>query len=325
MEQQPGAVNWAPNNAAPTPGMLRVWALEAVAHGAELVSFFRWRQLPVAQEQCHAALTLPDGSAAPARAEVAGLRADLNRLGELPPATARLALVFDYASVWVAQTQPPCDGFALPAHAFGYYRAARRLGLDVDIVPPGGDLEGYDVVLVPAATIADAALVDAAEASTAQWLIGPRSGSRTPEFAIPEPLPPGPWQRLLPLKVIATDALRPGATRTVEANGKRFTISALLEQLQTDMAPVCTTDTGEPVWLRQGRIHYLAAVADDDLLQHIVAGLCTTAGLPIPTPAGDVRLRRRGPYTFVINYGPDAARWRLAIRPPRRAAAVLRR
>ncbi len=310
MEQQPGAVNWAPNNAAPAPGMLRVWGLEAVAHGAELVSFFRWRQLPVAQEQCHAALTLPDGSASPARAEVAALRADLDRLGELPPATAKLALVFDYASVWIAETQPPGEGFDLPAHAFAYYRAARRLGLDVDIVPPGGDFDGYDVVLVPAATVADAALVDAAEASTAQWLIGPRSGSRTAEFAIPGELPPGPWQRLLPLRVIATDALRPGAVTTVEADGERFTISALLEQLQTDLAAAGATVAGEPVWLRHGRMHYLAAVADDALLQHIIAALCRDAGLPLAAPAGDLRLRRRGPYTFVINYGPDAARWR---------------
>ncbi|MGB7316478.1 MAG: beta-galactosidase, partial [Planktotalea sp.] len=40
MEQQPGPVNWAPYNPAPLPGMARLWAWEAFAHGAEAVLYF---------------------------------------------------------------------------------------------------------------------------------------------------------------------------------------------------------------------------------------------------------------------------------------------
>ena len=35
---------------------------EAFAAGAELVSYFRWRQAPFAQEQMHEALLLPDST-----------------------------------------------------------------------------------------------------------------------------------------------------------------------------------------------------------------------------------------------------------------------
>ena len=59
MEQQPGPVNWAPWNPVPKPGMVRLWTWEALAHGAEVVSYFRWRQAPFAQEQFHAGLNLP--------------------------------------------------------------------------------------------------------------------------------------------------------------------------------------------------------------------------------------------------------------------------
>ena len=59
MEQQPGPVNWARWNPAPARGMVRLWTLEAHAHGAEVVSYFRWRQAPFAQEQMHAGLNLP--------------------------------------------------------------------------------------------------------------------------------------------------------------------------------------------------------------------------------------------------------------------------
>ena len=51
MEQQPGPVNWAAYNQAPADGMVRLWTWLAYAHGVDMVSYFRWRQAPFAQEQ----------------------------------------------------------------------------------------------------------------------------------------------------------------------------------------------------------------------------------------------------------------------------------
>lgn len=56
MEQQPGVVNWAPWNPIPAKGSVRLWTHEAFAAGAEIVSYFRWRQAPFAQEQMHEGL-----------------------------------------------------------------------------------------------------------------------------------------------------------------------------------------------------------------------------------------------------------------------------
>ena len=58
MEQQPGPVNWAAWNPVPKRGMVRLWTWEALAHGAEVVSYFRWRQAVSGQEQFHAGLNL---------------------------------------------------------------------------------------------------------------------------------------------------------------------------------------------------------------------------------------------------------------------------
>ena len=77
MEQQPGPVNWAPWNPAPHPGMVRLWSHEAFAHGAEVVSYFRWRQAPFAQEQFHAALNRPDGSPDQAYFEASSVKREL--------------------------------------------------------------------------------------------------------------------------------------------------------------------------------------------------------------------------------------------------------
>ena len=45
---------------SPAPGMVRLWSLEAYAHGASTVSYFRWRQAPFAQEQMHSGLNRAD-------------------------------------------------------------------------------------------------------------------------------------------------------------------------------------------------------------------------------------------------------------------------
>ena len=80
MEQQPGPVNWARDNADPLPGMVRLWTWEAFAHGAEAVSYFRWRQAPFAQEQMHAGLLRPDDKPAPALAEARKVADEIEEL-----------------------------------------------------------------------------------------------------------------------------------------------------------------------------------------------------------------------------------------------------
>ena len=45
MEQQSGANGWNTGMAAPPPkpGQMTLWTLQSVAHGADYVSYFRWR------------------------------------------------------------------------------------------------------------------------------------------------------------------------------------------------------------------------------------------------------------------------------------------
>lgn len=45
MEQQSGAGSWTSrmDNPMPRPGQMTLWALQSVAHGADFISFFRWR------------------------------------------------------------------------------------------------------------------------------------------------------------------------------------------------------------------------------------------------------------------------------------------
>lgn len=52
MEQQSGAGGWNCRMMMPMPkpGQMRLWSLQAIAHGADFVSYFRWRTATVGTE-----------------------------------------------------------------------------------------------------------------------------------------------------------------------------------------------------------------------------------------------------------------------------------
>jgi beta-galactosidase len=302
LEQQPGPVNWAPNNPAPLPGMVRLWTLEAWAHGAELVSYFRWRQAPFAQEQMHAGLLRPDHSEAAAAEEVRAVAAELARLPAADAERAPVALIFSYEAQWMLGIQPQGEAFDPLRLSFEFYTALRSLGLDVDILPPDADLEGYALIVVPSLPVVENGLIRRLMASPAQVLLGARSGSKTRDLQIPDQLPPGLLQSLLPLRVGAVESLRPGHCEQVREGAGA--IVNWLEHVETDLAPRLSTLSGKGIWFQSGHAHYLAAWPDPDLMLETLHQLAAECGLPVTVLPQGVRLRRRGEVRLAVNYGP---------------------
>ncbi len=288
MEQQPGPVNWARYNPAPLPGMVRLWTLEAMAHGAELVSYFRWRQAPFAQEQMHAGLLRPDSIDDQGAHEARTVAAEIAALPAAGPPPRRVALVFDYTAAWVTDILPQGQGFSALRVAFEYYSLLRRLGLDIDIVRPEADLAGYALVVVPCLPISSDAFVASLASITAPVVFGPRAGSKTADFTIPADLPPGPLQALLPLKVVRVESLRGQPCEW-------------LEHVETAL------DEVGPGIFQQGRYHYVSRYPIDAAIEGLIARLATDSGLDcIAMPEG-LRLRRTGNLVFAFNYGTAPA------------------
>lgn len=309
MEQQPGPVNWAPWNPAPLPGMARLWAWEAFAHGAEAVLYFRWRQAPFAQEQMHAGLLRPDSAEAPAYGEAAEVAREL---AAMPPearmagaAPAQVAIVFDYASAWAWETQPQGRDFDYFRLVFEAYRGLRRLGLDIDVIPPDcADLSAYRLVLAPGV----ATLTEPFKAALARFggtaLLGPRTNAKTAEMAIPVPLPPA----LPGLAAIVTrvESLPPGVVHPLKAGGK---VRRWLEHLETAAEVVEETTDGHPVLVRAGRLRYLAAWPCNATWKRLMAELCAAEGLPTEDLPEGLRLRTTPTHRFAFNYGPEPVEW----------------
>jgi len=97
-------------------------------------------------------------------------------------------------------------------------------------------------------------------------IIGPRTGSRTEDFHIPDSLPPG----LDDLKVIAVDTLRVDSAIALEQDGH---IQIWREVLETDWDIVEKIESGEPIWVQSQDKHYWAGWPDKTALENWLSRL----------------------------------------------------
>ena len=195
--------------------------------------------------------------------------------------------MFDYASDWVTEIMPQGQGFSALRIAFEFYSALRRLGLDIDIVAPAASLGGYALVVVPCQPILTADFAARLDASGASVVVGAASGGKTEHFAIPDTLPPGPLQAVLPIKVSRVETLR-------------GTPCAWIEQIETELREV------SPGVFASGRFHYLACYPAEAERDALLLRLAQAAGLePHPLPEG-LRLRRTANLVFAFNYAATA-------------------
>jgi beta-galactosidase len=233
---------------------------------------------------------------------------ELRRIGKLPvTAKAPVALVFDYEAAWIIGIQPQGRDFAYVELVHDWYGAARRLGLDVDVVPAGADLKGYALVLVPSLPYVTAAAEAVFAGADGHVLYGPRTGSKTRDFRIPENLPPGPLAEILSVRVTEVASLRPGLTAPVSGI-LAGAMARWREHVEGTGETIARFADGKPAVVVSGRQVYVAGWPDPALRGGLMTWAAKAAGLAtLDLPEG-VRLRRRGDLTFAFNYGNES--WR---------------
>jgi len=309
-------VNWAPYNPSPLPGMVRLWTWEAFAHGAEAVCYFRWRQAPFAQEQMHAGLLRPDSVEAEAFAEAAEVGAELADAPEVAPAQAPVALLFDYDADWAWAVQPHGAGLSYFGLVFDWYRACRKLGLSVDILPgTARDFAGYAGVIVPGMMHMPADLKTALAEAAGQVILGPRTGARDGHFTIPTPLPPA-WPGS-DLTVSRVQSMRPDLPLPLTGGGQ---VAGYLEQFEGGDDVILSTIESVPVAVRCGeRATYVAGRGDDAAHMRVIEAVLTD--VPLERLPEGVRRRDTGRETFWFNYSDREVSHDGRVLPP---AGVLR-
>ncbi len=303
IEQQPGPVNWAPHNPAPLDGMVQLWTVEAAAHGADLVSYFRWRQAPFAQEQFHAGLLRPDSRDDQGAVEVRAAAPDAARLASPEAGAARVALLWSYESQWMSEATSGGAGWDYQRLALDWYSAARRFGHNIDIVAPGDDLSGYALVLVPSLIHLSDSAADAFKAATGQVIFGPRTATMGPSLHL---LQDG-FAPLMPISRTRSQSLPPHVGVGGVYGDVAVTARLWREDVETECAILACYDDGKPLLVARHSLQAFTAVPDRAFLQDVIANALRKAGLThTPLPAG-VRRRSTPHMDVTLNYGRSPA------------------
>ncbi|WP_327356131.1 beta-galactosidase [Streptomyces sp. NBC_01304] len=155
MEQAPSAVNWRTRNGRKPPGRMRLDSWQAVAHGADSVLFFQWRQSRGGAEKFHSAMVPHAGPSTRIFREVSELGAELatspQLLGSIPE-RADAALLLDWPNWWALEQEahPSGDVRMLDA-ALAHHRPLYDASVACDVVGVDGDRDwsAYRLLLVP--------------------------------------------------------------------------------------------------------------------------------------------------------------------------------
>jgi beta-galactosidase len=218
MEQQAGPCGWQTVSRAPKPGQLRLWAYQAIAHGADGMVFFRWRTCRFNTEEYWHGILDHDGRPRRRYAELQGMGQEIARIGEElvgAESPKQVALLFSYDTSFALQIQPNVEGLRYTALVAEAYRAFYERGYAVDIISPEADLSGYALVVAPALHVLPPAWAGRLVAYVRQGghlLVGARSGVKEPSNQVVEAPLPGLLAELCGVEVAEYDPLgREGA------------------------------------------------------------------------------------------------------------------
>lgn len=347
MEMQPGVLNWQQYRVSPVEGMVRLWTHETFAESGDLVNYFRWRQVPYAQEQTLSGLHISDNTEDEGffeeqivvNEDLPKLRAA--NLGDQQQQQGDVALVFDYTSHWVWGIEPYSGnwnvkeaGYTDPVLkytdlVYTFFSALRRLGLSVDVISPSQSLDGYRLVVVPSLPIIPDVFNEALSRYEGPVVFGPRTASLTPNFAYVPGLSPaeGTIRDRLPLRVTRIETPPDYAQSGVAYKGANYSINAWEEWVvcerasrSSDAAITYTSRhrRGEPAAACSADgLHYLAFNPPVDLLVKYLGDVAAEANITdvlgrsvsAENDLGEaLRFARRGELLWAFNYGLDAVK-----------------
>ena len=107
MEQQSGANGWNNRMAAPTPkpGQMTLWTMQSAAHGADYVSYFRWRTCTMGTEIYWHGILDYSGRENRRLREIREIHRKFQAISEAAGSRyeARAAVLKDYDNIWDAQ------------------------------------------------------------------------------------------------------------------------------------------------------------------------------------------------------------------------------
>ncbi len=330
MEQTPSQQNWQPYNAQKRPGVMRLLSYQCIAHGANGIMFFQWRQSIGACEKYHAAMVPHVGH------ENTRIGKELTQLGmELKSlqdkiidskTESEIALIMDWPNWWgVEYSSGPSVDLTYIDRIMKYYRALYDLHISVDIVEPTSDLSKYKIVIAPVLyMVSDESIANIEKfvSDGGTFITTFFSGIVDENDIVRSGGYPGAFRKLLGIWVEEVDALYPEmkngikTEKQLDTSEKSYECKLICEVLHSENAAVLGTFTedyykGFPAITENaygnGKAVYVASEPEDDLIKVLVEKYCKEKNIqPIIKTNADVEITRRvkdnNEYIFILNH-----------------------
>lgn len=321
MEHSTGSVNWQPHNVAKAPGEMLRNSLAHVARGADGVCFFQWRASLQGSEKFHSALMPHAGRDSQMWRDVVALGEDVAGLAEVVGSRveSEVAFMFSWESWWAADAETrPSAAVSYLEQAHAMYAAIHDLGVTVTMVPPGADLSGFSLVIVP--TLYMVSDVHAAQVTDyvrrgGHAMVTFYSGIVDEEDRVRTGGYPGAFRDMLGIRTEEFAPVLPEQTLAL-SDGGTASLWSELTTLHGATAVATFLDgpaAGGPAVtchdFGNGRAWYLGTVLDQAGLSKVVRNALDGAGVAAVAPEADASLEmvRRShsttSYLFVINHG----------------------
>jgi beta-galactosidase len=293
-------------------GEMRMAIWSYIGHGADLVSYWQWRDALNGGEQNHGAIVDVDGEPDPIYTEYSQVGREFEKAGPAIQGTsvnADIAILDSYPSRWAIDWQKMNPAYDAVEELRSYYAPLHKLGYSIDIIPPDRDLSKYKLVIAPGLNILTQAEADNLTRYCrhgGHLVLGQRSAMKNEENSRWPQRQPGPLAALLGARVEQYTAL----DHPVDVSGAWGDAKARLfaEQLTTQAsdvqilmryhAPLSWFD-GQPAAvtrrLGSGSISYIGIWPDEDGMKRAVQWMVSESGIKadiFATPEG-VEVYRR--------------------------------
>jgi len=331
MEQQAGPAGWDIVGVTPRPGELRLWAYQAVAHGADAILFFRWRTARWGTEEYWHGVLDHHGEPGRRYEEIQKMGRELARIGDeiLGSAPkADVAMLSSYDSRFAFQIQGHNPRFSYEQCIASWHRAFHRRNVSIDVIRPGDDLDGYRLVVAPAfhvVTDDDARHLTEYVKAGGILVLTARSGVKDAANAVVNMRLPGLLRELSGIHVEEYDSLAPDMSNAVLISDRsisereRLPINCWCDVLELEAAStVATYDEGyyagrPAITLNsygRGRTIYVGAIGDGDVPEGLadwLLQLSQTQVLADPSPGVEIAARYEGrtQLLVVLNHTGD--------------------
>lgn len=259
MEQQAGAHGWdhAMLSPMPLPGQMRLWTMQAIAHGADYVSYFRWRTAVFGTEIYWHGILDYDNRDNRRLKELGEIYQDIQKIQDMAGAKyqAKVLLLTDWLNDWDGERDQWHGPMAYQSNQ-AIFAASQHTHTPLDIKPWNDAmtpeaLVAYQLIFLPHAAILTEKMANVLKAyceAGGKLVLGARTGYKD-EFGRCLTVPmPGYAAEVCGMTVEEYSLPRPDETAMLAWNGKTYPVTGFQESMiPQDSQAIAYYDSG---WLQ---------------------------------------------------------------------------